>query len=112
MQIQSDELGNVAVSIDPAEQVNILTQNNTIITTNIVALSEDKTSIITASGDQIKIDEIVNISPPIATRTAKFFGGIVLDIGDFANTVAGGQGNSHPPLTFTYINGIKVPLKK
>ena len=111
METQSDELGNVTVSISPEEQVNITTQNNEIITAKIIALSEDKASIITDSGDTIKIEEIVEVSPPITPRTAQFFGGIALAAGALATTAAGGGGKPSPPLTFTYINGIRVPLK-
>ncbi|OAE11180.1 hypothetical protein AZH11_22025 [Pseudomonas simiae] len=107
MESQSDDFGTVTVSIDPEEQINITTQNNGTITTRIIALSEDKASLVTASGDSIKIDEIAEIYPPITSRIARFISGIALAAGDLAITVAGGGGNKNPPLTFTYINGSK-----
>ena len=109
MESQSDTSGNVTVSISPEEQVNITTQNQDTITTQIIGLSEDNASVITASGASIKIDDITDISQSPAPRTARFVSGIVLAAGGLATTVAGGN-KPNPPLTFTYINGIKVPL--
>ncbi|MPR00784.1 hypothetical protein F0169_01075 [Pseudomonas sp. MAFF 212408] len=110
MESQSTAPGNVTVSISPDEQVTITTKNNGTMTAKIVALSEDQASIITASGDSIKIDEIVEVSPATKPITAKFFGGITLAGGSLATTVAGGA-KPNPPLTFTYISGIRVPRK-
>ncbi|CRM72337.1 hypothetical protein [Pseudomonas sp. 37 R 15] len=109
MESQSDTSGNVTVSINPEEQVNITTKNQDTMTTQIIGLSEDNTSVITASGASIRIDEIIGISSPAAPRTARFVSGVVLAAGGLATTVAGGN-KPNPPLTFTYINGIKVPL--
>lgn len=109
MESQSDTSGNVTVSINPEEQVNITTQNQGTMTTQIIGLSEDNSSIITASGASIRMDDITDISQAPAPRTARFVSAMVLAAGDLANTVAGGNKPS-PALTFTYINGIKVPL--
>ncbi|GAB5337567.1 hypothetical protein [Pseudomonas fluorescens] len=111
MESQSDDFGNVTVSINPEEQVTLTTQNNLTITTRIIALSEDGTCLVTDSGESIQIDQIADISPPVELRTARFISGITLAAGSLATTVSGGSVNKPPPLTFTYINGIRVPLK-
>ena len=107
MESQSDDLGHVTVSVDPEEQVNITTRNNDVITTNIINISEDSTSIDTADGP-IKIDQIVDISPSITPQTARFLSGIVMAAGSLATTVAGGGGKKPSRITFEYIHGVRV----
>ena len=109
MESQSDTSGNVTVSISPEEQVNVTTQTQGTMTIQIIGLSEDNSSIITASGASIRMDDITDISPSPTPRTARFVSGVALAAGNLATTVVGGS-KPNPPLTFTYINGIKVPL--
>ncbi|MBA1292589.1 hypothetical protein G7025_04405 [Pseudomonas lurida] len=105
--ITNDESGSVTVTINAEELVKI-----TIVkTTGIVALSEDNASIITTSGETIKLDEVTDISPSPPPIKPRFFGGIALAAGSIATSAGGNQSQPSPPLTFTYINGIKVSLK-
>lgn len=109
MENKSDENGNVTVSISPEEQVIVTTRNNDTMTVQVTGLSDDKASIITASGDSIRIDEITDISPSTPPIKARFMSGGAAAVGGLAGAVAGGIKPS-PPLSFTYINGIRVPL--
>lgn len=105
--ITNDESGSVTVKISAEEPVKI-----TIVkTTEIVDLSEDQTSIITTSGETIKIDEIIDISPSPPPIKAKFISGIVLAAGNLATSAGGAQSQPKPPLEFTFINGIRVSKK-